>query len=556
MRPKGHPVLYLMLTPAPFFHRFLVPPVTTSILKRPPAKFPEDGHEASLRIRGPFSLLHYFTKAASRSCHLGANSFESLSLLTMTTYDMSDSVYPDLDESSTVAPFTSSDYPSPQSEQPTKKKRKAWGQPIPDFKVVLPPRKRAKTQEEKEQRKNERVIRNRKAADKSRQRQKAAVAELEIKTTHMEAELAQLRVKVAYFETKYGAVQDTDMPPLTANLNTFPQSSSSARVQSASPSPREPFSSEDHVLQDSLPAGSFAFTTMSHLSPGDTSSYTTTPGPAISMDSPRPSISSNHSPALAPTLFHTPDQFSFHDLGHHDPPPAYANLGEVSDLAQYSAAVLCEGQQCQLETSTTLAQQESANHFNIRLLLVNLTILMSIYETFSTSMLLPMCQIFRTLGESLSTISLTEDWMDRHFPLIHSLITTPTSRMTRPIFRMKLLSRLLACSPSLARLLEAATDKVLQRLVDDEAILNGPEGRQQWASLLALRWVMHRLDREHQRYRLVVDGPRCNEQPVPEVVRQIGLINQMEGVDYRAVEKSLWRWRSGDLTSAAAPDVH
>src|SRR2546423_12278793 len=296
----------------------------------------------------------------------------------MATYDMSDSAYPELDESSTVAHSASSNCPTPQPEQPAKKKRKAWGQPIPDFKVVLPPRKRAKTVEEKEQRKNERVIRNRKAADKSRQRQKAAVAELEMKTTHMEAELAQLRAKVAYFESKYGTVQDTEMPSSTANLNTFPQPSTHAHFQSTLSSTPQSFPSEGHVLHDSLPAGPFAFATMSHLSPGDTSSYTTTPGPSISMNSPRPSLSSNHSPALAPTLFHTPDQFPFPDLGHHHPSPANFDFEEASAMAQYSAVVLCDPQ-CRAETSAWSNSQEAANQLNIRLLLVNLTVLMTIY---------------------------------------------------------------------------------------------------------------------------------------------------------------------------------
>ena len=465
---------------------------------------------------------------------------------------MSDSMYPDPDDLSAVAGSTSSDSPTPQPEQPGKKKRKAWGQPIPDFKIVLPPRKRAKTAEEKEQRKNERVIRNRKAADKSRQRQKAAVAELEIKTTHMEAELAQLRAKVAYFESKYGAIQGTDVPSLTTNLDTFPPQSTGDHALGTSPK------AGSHGPQDSLPAGAFAFDATSHLSPGNTSSYTTTPGPTVSIvpDSPRPSMSPNHSPVLAPTLFQTHDQFTFPNLGHHDISPAYVNFDELSDMTQYPAAILCDDPQCRSETSTALTSQEPANQFKIRLLLVNLTMLMTIYETFSATMLLPMCQIFRTLGESLSTTCLTEDWMDRHFPLIHSLITRPTSTTSRPLFRMKLLSRLLACSPSLARLLEAATNKALQRLVDDEAILDGPEGRQQWASLLALRWVIQRLEREHQRYRLVIDGPRCSDLPVPEVVRQMGLINKMDGVDYRAVEKSLWRWRSEDTTRAEAQTVH
>lgn len=110
---------------------------------------------------------------------------------------------------------------------------------------------------------------------------------------------------------------------------------------------------------------------------------------------------------------------------------------------------------------------------------------------------------------------------------------------------MKLLSRLLACSPSTARLLKAATDRALQRLVDGEAILDGSEGGRQWASLLATKWAIQRLEKEHQRYRLVVDGPKYSkDRPVPELVRQMGLIKKMDGVDYVAVERSLWRWRS------------
>jgi transcriptional activator HAC1 len=43
----------------------------------------------------------------------------------------------------------------------TNKKRKSWGQVLPEPKTNLPPRKRAKTDDEKEQRRIERVKRNR-----------------------------------------------------------------------------------------------------------------------------------------------------------------------------------------------------------------------------------------------------------------------------------------------------------------------------------------------------------------------------------------------------------
>lgn len=93
---------------------------------------------------------------------------------------------------------------SPPPTEPPKKKRKAWGQPVPEIKQILPPRKRAKTEAEKEQRKHERILRNRRAADKSRQRQKAAVAELEVKTGRIEKENLVLRNLLEKYQQRFG----------------------------------------------------------------------------------------------------------------------------------------------------------------------------------------------------------------------------------------------------------------------------------------------------------------------------------------------------------------
>lgn len=75
-------------------------------------------------------------------------------------------------EASTPTP---DDKPSPSST-PSKpqesRKRKPWGADVGEIKIVIPPRKRAKTAEEKAQREQERTIRNRKAAEGSRQRSK------------------------------------------------------------------------------------------------------------------------------------------------------------------------------------------------------------------------------------------------------------------------------------------------------------------------------------------------------------------------------------------------
>lgn len=67
------------------------------------------------------------------------------------------------------------------------KKRKSWGQVLPEPKTNLPPRKRAKTDDEKEQRRVERVLRNRRAAQSSRERKRLEVEALEQRNQELEA---------------------------------------------------------------------------------------------------------------------------------------------------------------------------------------------------------------------------------------------------------------------------------------------------------------------------------------------------------------------------------
>lgn len=62
----------------------------------------------------------------------------------------------------------------------------------PNFKSSLPPRKRAKTQEEKEQRRVERILRNRRAAHASREKKRKHVEYLEAYVLQLEDNLATL----------------------------------------------------------------------------------------------------------------------------------------------------------------------------------------------------------------------------------------------------------------------------------------------------------------------------------------------------------------------------
>ena len=69
------------------------------------------------------------------------------------------------------------------------KKRKSWGQELPEPKTTLPPRKRAKTDDEKEQRRIERIKRNRAAAHNSRERKRQETEVLAVRLARANAEL-------------------------------------------------------------------------------------------------------------------------------------------------------------------------------------------------------------------------------------------------------------------------------------------------------------------------------------------------------------------------------
>ncbi|TGJ76022.1 hypothetical protein E0Z10_g10929 [Xylaria hypoxylon] len=88
------------------------------------------------------------------------------------------------DDPSTPGPNSAAD-----GEKKPAKKRKSWGQVLPEPKTNLPPRKRAKTEDEKEQRRVERVLRNRRAAQSSRERKRQEVEALELRNAALESAL-------------------------------------------------------------------------------------------------------------------------------------------------------------------------------------------------------------------------------------------------------------------------------------------------------------------------------------------------------------------------------
>lgn len=86
--------------------------------------------------------------------------------------------------------------PSQDSSFTGKKKRKSWGQVLPEPTTSLPPRKRAKTEAEKEQRKYERVQRNRQAAHNSRMRKQNEMDNLSKRNNDLEKQCSKQRAEI------------------------------------------------------------------------------------------------------------------------------------------------------------------------------------------------------------------------------------------------------------------------------------------------------------------------------------------------------------------------
>lgn len=204
--------------------------------------------------------------------------------------------------------------PAPSgSDSKSVKKRKSWGQVLPEPKTSLPPRKRAKTDDEKEQRRIERVKRNRLAAHNSRERKRQEYELLEKEKQRMEADLnryqeqmAQMKAELEFYRAKYPG----QVPSPVFDLSTA-------------------------MTKDSLAT----------ICPTQTSTHLTSPMSMSndSFDSPR---ESSYQPETPPSTFEATPDF---------------------DSTQYSAAVLCD-LQCQSISRTASATWAYLTLFHLTLL--------------------------------------------------------------------------------------------------------------------------------------------------------------------------------------------
>ncbi|KAK2760030.1 hypothetical protein FQN54_002766 [Arachnomyces sp. PD_36] len=375
----------------------------------------------------------------------------------------------------TISPSdTSLDTPTPEvkqedgktEEKKPAKKRKSWGQELPTPKTNLPPRKRAKTEDEKEQRRIERVLRNRAAAQTSRERKRLEVEKLEGEKLQIEQQNEFLLQRLAQMEAENNRL-NKQVAQLSAEIGTSRGSTPHSVTSSSSPTLTATlFKQEREELSlDKIPF-------------------------------PTPSAT-EYSPSLKPS-----------------------DLVESSDMTQHPAEMLCD-LQCQSEASlglkTSRFQSLNQNQNNTMLQTLMQLLCLTMTSAAYSAVILPLNQIFLSLKEG-SPLTFSTAEIQEHFPLILWLISTPTlsnstASSPRSVFRIQLLARLLACSPALARPLRDATSRALQ-LAASESFTGRSSSRaesrivhQDWELLLTMIWAIDSIERS-SRHRTGRSGPK------------------------------------------------
>lgn len=372
-------------------------------------------------------------------------------------------------------PGTPNSESSPAPEKKAVKKRKSWGQVLPEPKTNLPPRKRAKTEDEKEQRRVERVLRNRRAAQSSRERKRQEVEGLEQRNKELEDQLRQARQANLALIGQLSKFQRT-----TSVMARAPPSFDALR-----PSPltlsQELFSSQDGHSLSAENAGA-----LEQLLTGIPASNNTV-NPA----------------SLSPTLTAVPE------VDEEDEPATTATSFADStsmvttspDATQHPAEMLCEGLQCRsAEVPQWLAasqQQLSPVLALFQFLLISTSTMVSLCQRPLTQIAMslkagfslpPTPAILNTIillvtnpSPSRSSTSTTSSQTTTSRPTRSSSRSTnptaarpPTRRSST--LRLKFLRKILTCSPTLARPLMDATMEALRLVSTEGYTVNRVEG--------------------------------------------------------------------------------
>jgi transcriptional activator HAC1 len=362
------------------------------------------------------------------------------------------------DEIDTPTPsdFTG-DAESPEPAQ--KRARKPWGQPVEPFEKIIGPRKRAKTDEEKDQRAKERILRNRKAADASRQRRKDEQDRLQRRIEELEADLEVYQTKFGPLPKHESSISDN------YTINEVPQYQPHISPQLLS-QPNQP---------EALQGTSF------ELTPPDS----TDGDMAFEAFEQQPLIKQEQTFTTKLPIDNTPST----SINVQE-----ASYPAESVLTQYPAAILCDPQCQTLSTPaapSSMAFPTFISLFQLLLististnscLLTRLSTLIRSTSSLTGSSLRQQLDTFKILTILSSAILLR--WISTSF--------SQTTTTMKPMFRIKLLSRLLSRSPCMARSLETCARKGLQRVVEEGGVGANPEATSEWAGLLTVQWAIRR----------------------------------------------------------------
>ena len=331
-------------------------------------------------------------------------------------------------------------------------------------------RKRAKTEDEKEQRRIERVLRNRQAAQSSRERKRQEVEKLEGEKSVIEQQNAHLKERLLAVEhDKFLLSQQ--IAKMAAEMEVFKRASSTSTSGTPSPPPLAEIQFDQSIKQE-LEDYSLNMSTAQHsLCPPSTTSFSS------------PSTAT-HSESSTPATV---------DLG-------LDALTSSLDMTQHPAAMLCD-LQCQSKEACQASTRPTTRHeAAIRLYTTTPFCQMTLISAVYSQLMHPLRMIFISL-RTASPLPPSMMTMPMALPLIRWLISTPanltppsttttttttmatatstitsqsktlpaqatsTREMTAtraPVLRLRLLRRLLLSSPSLARPLRAATGRALR----------------------------------------------------------------------------------------------
>lgn len=329
---------------------------------------------------------------------------------------------------------------TPAPEKKPVKKRKSWGQQLPEPKTNLPPRKRAKTEDEKEQRRVERVLRNRRAAQSSRERKRQEVEALESEKRAIERRNADLEMRLADMQAKNELLM-RELEQFTGGMTVFRSSSIAS-----TPAQAELRSAPTPVTFSQELFGS-----------RDAQERPISNQPIIKAEPAQTVNPASLSPEIRPIV--------------------ESASASSSDMTQHPAAMLCD-LQCQSEEQRPWMDSTTATTSAIsQILAINLFINMT--SAAISTLLNPLHQIVTSLrmGSPLSptnSILTTIIWLATTTAALTtstSMTSSTTTTSLRPRFtlRIRLLRRLLTCSPNLARPLLDAT-MVAMRLASEQQL--------------------------------------------------------------------------------------